>query len=327
MSEPAGPLTQLSRHKSAEIGPNQSLVYAQRVSVPVVMPLFVATRLAHATVQSLADPLGCDVLHIKGPAVDESLLDVRKSDGTPVARRSTDADIWVNPRQVDRLVSTMHKHGWSTLFRFEDGSPFEHASTMVHPILGYVDVHRAFPGIGVASQQAFDQLWRDRQTVLIAGRPCSVPSLAAQRLILILHAARHRVIPESPDIRRTWHDAGPQEREELLQLARVLQAEVALAAGTGRLEEFRGRRDYRLWKLLSSGGHYSLFAMWVARIRAARGPREAVRTAFRLVLPKRQRLAVNLGRPPTRREVVTAYLDQLKLVRIELSKVLKRRSR
>ena len=41
------------------------------------IPLIVRTRLAHATLQAIADACGADLLHIKGAAVDPSLLPTR----------------------------------------------------------------------------------------------------------------------------------------------------------------------------------------------------------------------------------------------------------
>lgn len=304
--------------------------YARAVSDPVVMPVAIAVSLAHATVQAIADAEGIHVLHIKGPAVDERLLDVVDiGDGVahPVPRRSTDADVWVSPADVVPLLSAMQAHEWSLTFGFEDDSAFEHAATMSHPQLGHVDVHRTFPGIGLDPQQAFDVVWADRSSAAIAHYPCAVPSLTAQRLILLLHAARGGVSTAHPDIRRTWADADQAERNALRGLAKRLHAEVALAAATGRLAAYCQQREHDLWQLLSSGGDYSLAALWIARVRAARDRKEAVRTAFRLLVPKYQRLRVSLGRPPTKREVVAAYVHRLRLASGEVRRLLARSRR
>lgn len=123
--------------------------------------------LAHAAVQVLAEDCGADVLHIKGPAVDDSLLDSRpaqdaEADGesTEVVRRSSiDADVLVRPGHVQRLLEAMQSSGrWTSVSRFEDSSPFEHDATLEHPFLGHTDVHRWFPGIGCEPETAFGQL-------------------------------------------------------------------------------------------------------------------------------------------------------------------------
>jgi hypothetical protein len=282
------------------------------------MPWAVGIRFSHASLQVLADDNGIDLLHIKGPAVDDSLLDVELTEPSDVLdpvravvpRLSIDADILVRPSHVDSLFDVMHRHGWSMKYRFEDGSAFEHAATMEHPFLAPVDVHRRFPGVRVKPEAAFDRMWAERHTTLLGGYPCTVPSVTAQRLILILHAARGAVAGH-PDIRRCWEDASIEQRDDVDALAAELRAEVGLAAGTGRLDAHRTSPDYELWRALSTG-QGSLLTMWAARVRAAPTRRDAVRTGVRLLLPNRHRLEVSLGRAPTRGEVAAAYLHRLR---------------
>jgi hypothetical protein len=180
----------------------------------------VGIRFTHATIQVLAEANGIDLLHIKGPAVDDRLLAVLPTDDPPsgapgtVARYSVDADVLVRPAHVDRLFEVMHGHGWTTAYHFADGSAFEHAATLTHPVLSPADVHRRFPGIGIDAATAFERLWAERHTALIAGTPCPVPSLRAQRLVLIVHAARGGALYHS-DIQRSWvlrHGGGAGSR-------------------------------------------------------------------------------------------------------------------
>lgn len=277
------------------------------------MPRSVGIRFTHASLQVLAEDGNIDLLHIKGPAVDDSLLQAgeggdSRQDGRPagpVARRSIDADVLVRPAHLDRLFAVMHEHGWTTAYRFEDGSAFEHAATMTHTFLAPVDVHRRFPGIDADPAAAFNRMWRDRHTVELAGTSCPVPSVTAQRLILILHATRAGRL-EHPDILRSWTAATDDERDAVQRLAADLGAEVALAAGTGRLQEYSGARGYELWRALSTR-ETSLVRMWVARVKAAPTRRAALRTAVHLVVPNPHRMETTLGRPPTGREMRKAY--------------------
>ena len=287
------------------------------------MPVSVAIRFTHASLQVLAEDYGIDLLHIKGPAVDDALLEVRvssisRTDGVAesepesplgaaetVARRSIDVDVLVRPAHLDRLSMAMRQHGWTTKYRFEVGSAFEHAATMTHPFLAPVDVHRHFPGMDSDPEAAFSRLWRDRHTVELAGTPCPVPSVTAQRLILILHATRAGQLTH-PDILRSWTAAREDDRDAVRRLAADLGAEVGLAAGTGRLDEFSGARGYALWLALSTGER-SLVRMWVARVKAAPTRRAALRTAVHLLVPNPRRLEATLGRPPTAREITRAY--------------------
>ena len=83
----------------------------------------------------------------------------------------------------------------------------------------------------------------------------------------------------------------------VLALADDVGARVALASGTGRLDDFVGAPGYELWKVLSSGDR-SRSRLWVARVRAAPTRRAALRVAVRLVAPNRHRMEASLGRPP-----------------------------
>lgn len=277
------------------------------------MPGSVGIRFTHASLQELADQSGIDLLHIKGPAVDDSLLQRGLSGASPtlgefagpMPRHSVDADVLVRPDHVDLLFEVMHRHGWTTAYRFEDGSAFEHAATLVHPFLAPVDVHRRFPGIDRHPDASFERLWASRRTIAIAGKPCVVPSVPAQRLILIVHAARGGA-ESHPDIDRCWTQATDEQRQEVQALAAELGGEVALAAGTGRLNNYVGAHDYDLWRILSTG-EGSLSRIWLARVKAAPTNRAALRTAVRLLVPNRHRLQTALGRAPTSRELTRAY--------------------
>ncbi|WP_345206199.1 nucleotidyltransferase family protein [Fodinibacter luteus] len=289
----------------------------------ITMPSSVGIRFAHAALQVLAEEYGIDLLHIKGPAVDNSLLQASEVADSPVARRSIDADVLVRPEHVDRLFAAMRQHGWSMKYRFEDGSAFEHAATMVHPVLAPVDVHRRFPGLGIDEDAAFDRLWAERHTIDIAGVPCPVPSVTAQRLMLIVHAARGGAL-DHPDIRRSWTAASEAERHAVQALAADLGSEVALAAGTGRLHEYVGAPGYELWLALSTG-EISLVRIWAARVRAAPSRRAALRTAVRLLVPNARRMETALGRRPTARELSRAYLARTRWGVREIRKTLRAR--
>lgn len=279
------------------------------------MPWSVGIRFTHASLQVLADDHGIDLLHIKGPAVDDSLLEVQPGDASPpdapverVARQSIDADVLVRPAHVERLLDVMHRHGWTMKYRFEDGSAFEHAATLIHPFLAPVDVHRRFPGMDANPTAAFERLWEERHVVPIAGFDCPVPSVTAQRLVLVLHATRAGRLQHS-DIQRSWTFATDDERAAVRRLADELGAEVALAAGTGRLADYDGTRGYELWRALSTG-EQSRVRIWLARVKSEPTVFGAVRTAVRLIVPNPRRMRTTLGRRPTVREVTRAYAQR-----------------
>ena len=291
------------------------------------MPLIAGVPLASATLQVIAEDAGVDILHVKGASVDPSLLqqtqeidpDTGEVVSVPIPRSSVDADILVRPSHVKRLFAAMAQHRWQMVYRFEDGSAFEHASTWIRPGVCHADIHRSFPGISLAPEKAFDRLWADRHTMTLAGQECAVPSLAGQRLILILHAVRGGELL-NPDIERAWWAASEAEQHEVDALAVDLRAQVALAAATGRLEHHRSAREYLLWKTLSTGDS-SRTTLWVARVKAQPNPLKALRMAYHLIAPKEGRLERDLGHKPGPAEVARAWAIQIGLVGVELGKL------
>ena len=262
------------------------------------VPLTVRIKMAHAQLQWVADVEGVPLLHIKGTALD----DVLKAPG----REGSDADILVHPSSAERFCTALQRYGWKLGTRFTTGSSFEHAATLRHEELGWADVHRHYPGFGVPAEEAFEVLWRERHTVSIAGRACDVPSVAAQALILVLHAARS---PHSNwasvDLQYAWSTADPGQREEVLDLVDRLDAHVGFAAATGRLESYRSHPDYLLWKVASQGG--TRLEEWRARLRATPGVRHKALLVARAPLVNRDHLATVLWREPTRTEMVTEF--------------------
>ncbi len=285
------------------------------------LPLPVMVAFAHASVQCLADDHSLNLLHIKGPALDQAIA--RGRDGGERRRTSGDADVLVRPDQVRRFMDLVRRQGWELVINFPDGSAFEHAATMRHPKLGYLDVHRSFPGFRVDAADAFEVLWASRKVADIGGYPCPVPEAAGQRLMLMLHAARSGT-QIGRDVGAAWDSADPTERLAVEALATRLKARVALAAALGRLDDMLDDPDHDLWQQLS-GGRTSLFKLWLARVRAARGLRQKVATGLGAFLPKPGRLTQRLGRPPTTGELVAATGRRVHLALRELARMARSR--
>lgn len=279
------------------------------MSVPV-LPVAATVALAHAEVQAIAEDCGVDLLHIKGPALDESLRRPWPEGRTP-KRFSVDADVLVRPEHVSGFCAALAAHGWRCLYDFADGSAFQHASTWGLDGLACVDVHRYFPGIEGDPGAAFDVLWAARGERLIGGLACPVPALAAQRLIVLVHAARGRSARDDADRQRAWFGLDEESRTEVDALADQVSAKVALRAGTDRLDSVRGERTYPLWRYLTTEGG-SLPGLWWARVRSAPSTRARLRVGVRMLLPNPRRMQTRFGRPATRREMVTAYGGQFR---------------
>ena len=282
----------------------------------LTIPVGLRVHLAHATVQAIADEGGVDLLHIKGPAVAPELLPYRAEaldngteSGRRQARMSTDADVLVRLAHVDAFMAGLAQHHWQIVTRFATGSAFEHAASLWHTQLGYVDVHRRFPGIRLDAEEAFARLWEERQTVEIAHRPIATPSVDAQRFILLLHAARGGGLTH-PDARRLWTEADEAARASSAELAARFDAEVAFAAATGRIADYAGDPTADIWRIFASGANPTRLDEWRARFRATRGPVPRLRLAARALLVNTDHLGMELGRPPTRAEVVAEYLNR-----------------
>ncbi|HQA31162.1 MAG TPA: 2-nitropropane dioxygenase [Propioniciclava tarda] len=290
------------------------------------VPIGLRTHLAHAVVDCVAREIGADVLHIKGPAVDDGLRPVElitHDDGSTtsrtVPRLSTDADVLVRPSQARALVAALIKHGWSVVTRFETGSIFEHAASLWHTQLGYLDVHRRFPGVDLDAEAAFDVLWSERLERHIAHQPCPVPSTDGQRLILLLHAARGGGV-RHPDAQLLWEGASADEQKRCRDLAARLDADLALAAASGRLDDFVGHPAEHLWRLLSANREPSRAEIFAARWRATPGLRARLHLLARVALLNTDHLSMRLGHAASRRDVLTAYAQRVPLFGREAGK-------
>lgn len=263
-----------------------------------MIPSFVRIVMAHAAVQRIADGAALDVLHIKGAALDPTLV-------WP-GRTSTDVDVLSRPSQVRGFVTALEECGWQLISTFERGSAFEHAATFSHEHWGYLDLHRKYPGIDRNPEGAFDALWRGRQSRRLASVDCSVPSLAAQALVVLLHAARSGSEPKARlDVRHVWDEASPAMREEILRCVEDLGAEVGFSVILGELERHRGRADYELWRVSSQGG--TRIEEWNARILAAPTFRRKLSLIIRAPLVNVEHLELVRHRPVTKLEVLVEF--------------------
>ena len=168
------------------------------------VPLRVRIEMGHAHLQWVANEHGIRVLHIKGAALDERI--------SWPGRTGSDVDVIVPAADADRLVRALQSTGWRLANSFRHSSAFEHAATLRHQELGWADVHRCFPGINRDADQAFELLWADRGFRSLGGFDCAVPSLPAQILLLVLHAARSPASGRAPmDVASSWGAADARD--------------------------------------------------------------------------------------------------------------------
>lgn len=263
-----------------------------RMLSPLQVPTPVRLRLGHACLQHLADGAGARVLHVKGVALHPSLA----QDRAP----SSDCDVLVHPHDVHAFVGALASAGWERITRFEHGSVFGHAATYYDPAWGTVDVHRAFPGLDRDPVAAFEEMWSRRQWQELGGAVCAVPDLAAQRLVLLVHAARDQSGMRDHDVQVSWQDVPVAEREEIDALAERLGARVPVAFATGRPHRATGQPGRHLWQAAFEGADATW--IWRARLRDAQGAAK-LRLLMRAMRPNPDHLALRLGHAPSRREM------------------------
>lgn len=258
-----------------------------------VIPTPARVHLAHGIAQVLADQHGVDLLHVKGPAADPALR--RRRD-------SYDADVLVRPAHLDTFLTALKRTGWVERSGFDEGSAFGHAANWFHPGLGYLDVHRSWPGPRQDPAAIFQLWWENKRPLVLANRSCSVPSREDQRLILLLHVARDRG-RRGRELDTLWSGLSSVDKDILRSQARSIGAEVGLAAAIGELDRHRDAPDHRLW-LAHAGDDADRLDDWWGRWRAARGPRAKTTVAFRSLAVNTAHLEFRLGHPPTQAEIV-----------------------
>ena len=283
----------------------------------------VLVTLAHGYVQLLADECGVDILHLKGRAVDERLWQ-RSASGEPRPRYSLDVDVLVRPAHVDRFVAALLDQDWHKVTGFVEGSAFAHAMNLRHRYLGNVDLHRWWPGFGVSAQEAFDRLWDEHlATREIANVRCTVPDLAMQRLVLLLHAGRTGGVAHA-DYNACWRTASAEERAEVRALAEQFDAQIAFAAAIGELDEHRRKPEYLLWRHFSRGSE-NRWDEWAGRWRAARGVRGKARVVRGFVSINPDLMRERIGHEPTTRDYVAEYGLRVRSAAADIARSVRRR--
>lgn len=271
----------------------------------------VRIELAHGVVQLLCDSRRIDALHIKGLALDPELRHP--------GRVSMDVDLLVRPPHIATLRAALSEHGWQQTGHFSTGSPFEHAENWHHETLGHLDLHRLIPGVSLPPDEAFDAFWGCRSQTPIAQVDCAVPSLDAQALIVLLHAARsHGDHRSRLDVEHVWRTADVTTQQRIRDLVGTMKAEVAFAAAVGGLEDFRHRPDYLLWKVNSSPDA-ARTTEWRARIKASPGIRSKASLAVRSLQVNRDHLRTLRGREPSRADMVREFMRRLSLATREIT--------
>lgn len=249
-------------------------------------------RLGHARIAHLMEQAGLRGLHVKGYAAEPGVY--------PPHRTSSDVDLLVHPDDAAATARLLAAHGWAPVADFSEGSIFQHAATLWHDHLGYVDVHRLFPGLGDSPGESFDALWAEHGTRVIAGHAVAVPSPAHQRLVVIVHAARDPY-RGGRDVGHIREDLSPEQWDALRQEARRLRAAAAWHVSTG--EEAQGMDAHDLSLFTALQDHESGLDLFRTRWRSAGSARERAALVARTVPVNRPHLQMRLRREPTRADL------------------------
>lgn len=263
------------------------------------VPLALRIRLSHAYFQYLADRHGIDILHVKGYAFAQEVY--------RAGRSSSDVDLLVRPEHIQKLIEVAQQDGWEILARFETGSIFEHAMTLYHGTWGLVDIHRYFPGIGDSQGSAFEALWQQRRTRLIAHFPCVLPSLIDSRIFVVVHGARSDS-RYNADIGFLKQTLSADDWEDMRRRLPEIGAEIAFAAAFHELDTFKSHPDYLLWKSVSE--ETSAFIRWKARFQHAQGVQGKIKVLRSILFVNRDHLAMELGHTPSKQEIRQKFFSR-----------------
>ncbi|MFT3874820.1 MAG: nucleotidyltransferase family protein [Propioniciclava sp.] len=188
-------------------------------------------ELVYSMVAHVAAECGADIVFIKGPALHRQGLRAREHSG--------DVDIWVDPRSSDELQSALLEWGWELVPNVWNDVPVNHSVTLRPSDWGCeIDIHRHFPGIALAADDAFARLRKMTEPLCFAGTATRVPTAPAHAVIAALHFARPSLESQS---RSSRNAVARQARSALaveslrragsegLQCARLLRADASLA--------------------------------------------------------------------------------------------------
>lgn len=268
-----------------------------------MVPLRARVLLAHAALARTLADAGIRALHIKGYAA---------LDGSYVQQRSsTDVDLLVHPEDAPRTLEVLTAAGWPMVADFSEGSIFMHAATLRHVQLGYVDVHRLFPGIGLDPAEAFERLWSARVERVRAGHPLPVVHRGHQRLLIILHAARD-VSRRRLDVTHIRTTSSEEEWRGLQALAVEFGSQAAWQAATDEPLPGADPRQTALFRALNS--NKTGLALFGPRWRASEGASAKARLIRDTLTVNRAHLAMDLGRKATHRDALAWQVGRIRQV-------------
>jgi hypothetical protein len=143
-----------------------------------------AVELAHALVTSVAESLEIRILFIKGPIANLQRL--------RVPRDSADVDVLVDPNRLTDLVDALDGRGWKARTSWEGGHLMPvHAISLINPRWPCdIDLHDRYPGFFADQCVVFEELWANRDSVIVAAQPVPCVDSIGNSLVIAAHALR-----------------------------------------------------------------------------------------------------------------------------------------
>lgn len=175
---------------------------------------------------------GVDSLVLKGPSFARWLYD------SHLDRPYGDTDLLVPPARVAEAEEVLTALGLERFARPLAGDrPWASMDWHTPGNDTIVDLHRALVGVSADPQEAWTFLWARRETMPLPGGGVFVLDLPGRLLLVCLHAAQHGGGQPLIDLRRAATKTAPDLWEQARDLAGMLGATEAFAAGLGRVPE------------------------------------------------------------------------------------------
>ena len=175
---------------------------------------------------------GTECIVLRGSWLARRLYEVEE------VRVSLDADLLVADLTASSVV--LEEEGYARVIDWTPGMT-RHAWTHVKQDTVSIDLHQTLVGIDASPNEVWEVFKRESEEIELAGGRVRVPKLAAQLLIVGLHAAQHGAesTKTTEDLRRALDRYGREAWARAVMLAQELDAEQALAAGLHLLAEGR----------------------------------------------------------------------------------------
>ncbi len=162
-----------------------TLVTSAKTAAPAVrLPLDVAVALCTAWLQDEARGRGIRLLILKGETLSHH--------GLRAPRSSSDVDVLIEPGRFNEFTTRIAHAGWEEFAdTFASDRFVLHSRTFRRE--GWpnaIDIHREWPGFLRPTDDVFEMLWKRREVLTFAHRPCDVPDRLSSLLMLALHSLR-----------------------------------------------------------------------------------------------------------------------------------------